>query len=130
MLHPLATPPCYTPYQARCSQCIAHSFANRGGATGFKEEHLRQLHQYNCWVQLEARCPRALLPDEMRAECARVMVTETEGNMVQGSKLQSDVAKCVRRLELCRARPSMVQEEYTIPGLGSIVDIALPEVTS
>ena len=64
---------------------------------------------------------------EMRTECARIMVTESEGNMVQGSQLQSAVANAVRRLSLCRARPAMVQEEYTIPGLGSIVDIAIPE---
>ena len=59
----------------------------------------------------------------MRADCARIMVTECEGNQVQGSKLQNDVASCVRRLEM----PEAVHEEYTIPGLGSIVDIALPE---
>jgi hypothetical protein len=41
----------------RCSQCIAHSFTKRGGPTGFKEEHLRQIHQFQCWVQLEARQP-------------------------------------------------------------------------
>ena len=110
-------------FLARCSDFIAHSFNNRGGPTGFKEEHLRQLHQFQCWVQLEAQEPRALLPDAMRAECARIMVTESDGNAVQGSKLQNDVANAVRRLDM----PDAVHEEYTIPGLGSIVDIAIPK---
>ena len=40
-------------------------------------------------TSLQAQEPRALLPDAMRAECARVMVTEADGNLVQGSKLQA-----------------------------------------
>ena len=74
----------------QCSQSIAKNFGSRGGASGFKDEHLRQLtlplpltlalalalalaltltltltltkdehlrqlHQFQCWVQLEAR---------------------------------------------------------------------------
>ena len=39
----------------QCSGSIAKNFSSRGGATGFKDEHLRQLHQFQCWVQLEAR---------------------------------------------------------------------------
>ena len=100
----------------------------QGAPRGFKDEHLRQLHQYQCWVQFELRgVPGALLPPTMRAECARVMVTEAEDNTVNVSKLQQDVFIALKTSPLCRDRPAMVQDEYTIPELLALVDIAVPE---
>ena len=94
---------------------------NLAAPRGFKDEHLRQLHQYQCWVQFELRSvPGALLPPTMRAECARVMVTEAEDNTISVSKLQQDVFIALKTSPLCRDRPAMVQDEYTIPELEGI----------
>ena len=95
---------------------------NLAAPRGFKDEHLRQLHQYQCWVQFELRgVPGALLPPTMRAECARVMVTEAEDNTISVSKLQQDVFIALKTSPLCRDRPAMVQDEYTIPELLALV---------